>query len=447
MRAYLMIKDSRSFKKCPVEYRWDEVSTTSITIDSSSSSSSSTTITTTTTTATPTPAPGDLPPEAKGGRAKAPRGSIIQVMRRRSSKMARYTLAHSIGRWLLYPGSVCLLNRVPLTLLVKGRTSLLNDFHGKRAKLIARDGNKIDTMFVDRRKKRSLANRGTQLVICCEGNSSFYEMGCFFTPLKAGYSVLGWNHPGFARSTGRPYPQNDINAMDVVMQYAIHRLNFSLPDITLYGYSLGSYTATWAAMTYPEVGGLVLDASFDSLLPLAMKVVAKSLRKLVVQTVREHFNLNVAKMLCKYPGPVLLIRRTLDEITTTQLCAENNLPAIKTNRANELLLQLLRCRYPVIFPAEEAVVRHWLKADCPQMEALIYSYFYKVDEDWCLRTLHSYKASLGTNTDFPWRVGEDLSPARKKHLALFLTKKHMKNVETTHGRTLPPQEFQLPWKL
>ena len=40
-------------------------------------------------------------------------------------------------------------------------------------------------------------------VICCEGNSGFYEVGCMVTPMEAGYSVLGWNHPGFAGSTVR----------------------------------------------------------------------------------------------------------------------------------------------------------------------------------------------------------------------------------------------------
>lgn len=70
-------------------------------------------------------------------------------------------------------------------------------------------------------------------VICCEGNAGFYEVGCMNTPLdgedlstqfhsnkkkkrhkqfndtflplpttfSGGYSVLGWNHPGFAGST------------------------------------------------------------------------------------------------------------------------------------------------------------------------------------------------------------------------------------------------------
>lgn len=39
------------------------------------------------------------------------------------------------------------------------------------------------------------------LVICSEGNAGFYEVGLMVTPLEAGYSVLGWNHPGFGGST------------------------------------------------------------------------------------------------------------------------------------------------------------------------------------------------------------------------------------------------------
>ena len=39
-------------------------------------------------------------------------------------------------------------------------------------------------------------------MIVCEGNAGFYEMGMLTTPLDAGYSVIGWNHPGFWGSTG-----------------------------------------------------------------------------------------------------------------------------------------------------------------------------------------------------------------------------------------------------
>ncbi|UYV62829.1 ABHD16A [Cordylochernes scorpioides] len=124
-------------------------------------------------------------------------------------------------------------------------------------------------------------------VICCEGNAGFYEYGIMVTPLAAGYSVLGWNHPGFAGSTtvlphewksvaspivlvqGVPFPDQDTNAIDVVIQMAIHKLGFQPSNILLYAWSIGGYSATWAALNYPDISGLVLDATFDDILPLA----------------------------------------------------------------------------------------------------------------------------------------------------------------------------------
>lgn len=37
-----------------------------------------------------------------------------------------------------------------------------------------------------------------------------------------------------------------------------------------------SILASWAVMSYPEIRALVLDASFDDLLPLALKVMPES---------------------------------------------------------------------------------------------------------------------------------------------------------------------------
>jgi len=39
---------------------------------------------------------------------------------------------------------------------------------------------------------------------------------------------------------------------------------------------LCSILASWAVMSYPEIRALVLDASFDDLLPLALKVMPES---------------------------------------------------------------------------------------------------------------------------------------------------------------------------
>uniref|UniRef100_A0A8D2IYT1 AB hydrolase-1 domain-containing protein n=1 Tax=Varanus komodoensis TaxID=61221 RepID=A0A8D2IYT1_VARKO len=234
-----------------------------------------------------------------------------------------------------------------LPVLAKGQARLLRDYNGKRAKLVARDGNKIDTMFVDRRSKEAgqTEHPGNVLVVCCEGNVSFYQWGCLSTPLKTGYSVLGWNHPGFAGSTGKPYPENDANAVDVVVRFALHRLGFRIQDVVMYGWSLGGYSAAWVAMSYPLLGALVLDATFDDLLPLALNVMPKSWKKLVVRTVKEHFNLNVGELLCRYAGPVLLIRRTKDEVVTTcPFGLEDRVTNLRCNRANALLVQLLEHR-------------------------------------------------------------------------------------------------------
>lgn len=82
--------------------------------------------------------------------------------------------------------------------LLEGRALLVEQYNGKRAKLSTADMNDIDTMFVD---LRGQSEEGNVLVICSEGNSGFYEVGIMMTPVKAGYSALGWNHPGFCGST------------------------------------------------------------------------------------------------------------------------------------------------------------------------------------------------------------------------------------------------------
>ncbi|XP_048354125.1 protein ABHD16B-like [Sphaerodactylus townsendi] len=364
-------------------------------------------------------------------------------------QLASYVVAHSLGRWLLYPGSMFLLNQALLPVLAKGQARLLGEYNGKRAKLVARDGNKIDTMFVDRRAVTAgvAGRRGKQLVICCEGNVSFYEWGCLSTPLQTGYSVLGWNHPGFAGSTGQPYPQNDANAVDVVIQYTTRCLGFRLEDIVMYGWSLGGYSATWAAMTYPSIGSLVLDATFDDLLPLALNVMPKSWKKLVVRTVKDHFNLNVGEQLCKYMGPVLLIRRTQDEVITTCPDLDDRIANLRHNRANKLLVQLLEHRYPYIMSREGAsAVHQWLRAGKPRQEEAVCRH-YRIDEEWCLKELQMYKSSQGLETDFPWRVGEFMASRDKKQMAVFLAKKYMKNIEATHWSLLKPDDFQMPWKL
>ncbi|XP_053329517.1 phosphatidylserine lipase ABHD16A [Spea bombifrons] len=371
-------------------------------------------------------------------RTRGATDSLLQRIQKLPCQITSYVVAHSFGRRMLYPGSVYLLQKALMPMLLQGQARLVEEYNGKRAKLLACDGNEIDTIFVDRRGTGE--PNGMKLVICCEGNAGFYEVGCVSTPLEAGYSVLGWNHPGFAGSTGIPFPQNEANAMDAVVQYAIYRLGFQLQDIIVYAWSIGGFTATWATMSYPDVSALVLDASFDDLAPLALKVMPESWRGLVTRTVKKYLNLNNAEQLCRYQGPVLLIRRTKDEIITT-----TNPDDVSSNRGNDLLMALLQHRYPKVMSEEgRMAVRRWLAASTPEQEAAVLSQ-YGVEEDWCLSVLQSYQSEH--SEEFPWTVGEDMSAEDRRQLALYLAQKHLENFEATHCTPLPPSAFHTPWRI
>uniref|UniRef100_A0A667ZKF5 Abhydrolase domain containing 16A, phospholipase n=1 Tax=Myripristis murdjan TaxID=586833 RepID=A0A667ZKF5_9TELE len=343
--------------------------------------------------------------------------------------LSSFLIAHSFGRRMLYPGSVGLLQKAMKPMLQQGQARLIEEFDGTRNKLVACDGNEIDTMFVDRR--RDGGRNGKTLVICCEGNAGFYEVGCMNTPLEGEQSSE--KHPGLVE-TGVPFPQNEANAIDVVIQFAVHKLGFQLSDIIIYAWSIGGFTASWAVMSYPEIQAVVLDASFDDLLPLALKVMPDSWRPLVQHTVRQYMNLNNAEQLCKYQGPVLLIRRTKDEIITTTGPED-----IMSNRGNDLLLKLLQFRYPKVMTDEGVrVVRQWLGASNHIEEASVYS-GYEVDDDWCVSVLQSYQTDR--DVFFPWSVGETA------FFHINWARKYMHNFETTHCTPLPFSEFHTPWRL
>ena len=71
---------------------------------------------------------------------------------------------------------------------------------------------------------------------------------------------MGWNHPGFCGSSGKPFPEQEQQAIDAVMQYATFRLGFPEDKIILFAWSIGGYTASFAALNYPRVKAVILGA-------------------------------------------------------------------------------------------------------------------------------------------------------------------------------------------
>jgi len=336
-----------------------------------------------------------------------------------------WLLTHSFGISLVYPGSMSLMRMLVERPLMEGRSKLVLENGGERNKVATMDGNMIDTMFVDQRDK----THGSTLVLCCEGNAGFYEIGIMATPVQLGYSVLGWNHPGFYGSTGTPYPGQETLAVDAVMQFAVHKLGYSPENILVFGWSIGGYTATWLGMNYPDIKGLVLDATFDDLLPLAVPRMPAFMSGLVARAVKNNINLGVGDQLAKYNGPVRLVRRSQDEM----ICTSDG--ELWSNRGNNLLISLLSNRYPTLLSS----------LALNTVTTLIYTpggldMFQDKEME---ETFSQFVIENGSAT--PATFGEKLSDEEKGRMLCYLATRFMTDLNTTHCTPLPAQKFLLPW--
>lgn len=396
-----------SFKAWPVDYKWDE-----------------------------SKADQDVRREAKNATSQSRSSGFLSFLGSWPCDFLRYFVAHSVGRPMIYPGSTGLLQSGYAEPLKTGRQYLI-ERSGKRAKLEAADGNEIDTMFMDKRSREEHGSNGNTLVVTCEGNAGFYEVGLMMTPFKAGYSVLGWNHPGFSGSSGVPGPESERNAVDVVIQYAVEVLGFSVSNIVVYAWSIGGYPAVWAGKTHPKIGALVLDATFDDIVPLAQCKMPEGISGFTTRVVKEYFHLDIARVLCSYPGPVLFIRRMRDEIITTE---EGD---ISSNRGNDLLKKFLKFRYPkLVDDSGEDALDEYLAAPDQATKKAIWNSL-SADANLCESMYKSYVKENGR--EFPMMIGQDLSVEQRTHLLMFLVLRYLMDFDATHCINLPASEFRLPW--
>ncbi|KPM03997.1 abhydrolase domain-containing protein 16A-like protein [Sarcoptes scabiei] len=353
--------------------------------------------------------------------------------------LVSYLMAISVGRLLLYPGSIGILQTVLKNNLITGRHFLIENYNANRYKLMARDNNCIDVIFIDKRDLNRQQHRGNTLVITCEGNAGFYEIGSITTPLNLNYSVIGWNHPGFAGSSGKPYPQNEINAMEVVINFAVSHLDFKLEDIIIFAWSIGGFPAAWAASHYPELKGIIMDASFDDVLPLARSQMMPFMRPIVDATIRNYFNLNISSYLNRYNGPIRFIRRLRDEI----IPLDPTQPLL-TNRGNYLLKKLLKSRFPLLMANDEVseevdIFLHNDNQNPSQQTVLNETKILDSLRDYIVTNqIDQYPIDLD-----PAEIGIDLS----RHILLYMCRKHMSQFDSTHCTPLPPSFFVEPFNL
>ncbi|CAF0819931.1 unnamed protein product [Brachionus calyciflorus] len=360
----------------------------------------------------------------------------------------------TFGLRMMYPGTV--IQNLIGSALIDGRAKLIEQKKAQRALIQTADSyrNKIDTLFVDNRNKSNYSNpfhingvesNGKYLVICCDGNASFYEVGCFQIPIENGFSALGWNYPGFGQSTGLPYPKQVTAAADAIMQYAFD-LGFKQENIILFSWSIGGFAVSWLASQYPDVKAVVLDACFDNIIPLAQQQMPKFASKFVQYTIEHNLNLNIVELISKYHGPVLFVRRTQDEIIST-------IPRIAaTNRGNDLLIQTLRVRYPFIVNEETTpYIRTWLSARTDIDRTRLLSSYTSDNLDICESILVEHINSLNGSKKYPIELGKEvkdnvnISKDLKLTLAVYLADKYLVNFESSHCQPLANEFFRIPW--
>jgi pimeloyl-ACP methyl ester carboxylesterase len=263
-------------------------------------------------------------------------------------------------------------------------------------------------------------------VIGFEGNAGFYEIGIVATPLDLGYSVLGYNHPGFAGSTGTPYPPAELNAAEAIFDYAVNELGFKEENIILFAWSIGGFPASHLAANHPKIKALILDATFDDIMPLALPRMPAILSGVVHSTIRNHANIRVNKELRKYAGPLRLIRRTEDEIIADP-------PAVLTeNRGNHLLVDVIRTRFPGILGRDP------LEPNAAD----------KALNDWLAKPHIFDSSSLLTRQKSTVVIPENLEQLAeedKSRLVIAIAEKLMSDFKSTHCTPLHPNLFEMPW--
>ena len=279
-------------------------------------------------------------------------------------------------------------------------------FRAIRYPLKTSDGNIIDAVLL---RQRGNGDRQKNVcVIVCDGNAAIYERFMSKTFIDAGFNVIVWNPPGFGQSTGLPFPSAVQKAASAVYSLADDIIGFR--DIMVYGWSIGGFPATWLAANYP-VNSLFIDASFDSLLPLAKGAMPSAMEPIVEHAIGGFFHMPISEHLSRYSGKVMIFRRRFDEIMSTN---RSNITAqIASNRGNYLLRDFLKNRYTFL---------NWTRAD----DKILFEYINASQDERGRMDVAVFPRDL-----------ENFSSNNRAKVIRRLADYHFQDLDTSHNMPLP----------
>lgn len=253
-------------------------------------------------------------------------------------------LGSGLARWLVMPGSLGVINNQISPQLLTWRRRQIEVHGAQRNKIKINDHDSIDTVFVDRRSAIGDNDVGKILIICTEGNAGFYEVGLPNMLIQKGYSVVGWNRPGFGQSSGTPSPKVERDAIITLLTH-FHKVE-KFNSVYLYGWSIGGYATAVgsnlldASTEKPMISGVILDATFDHITPMIPNVLPAFAIPLAEKIVKQEWDLDVSTELTNYDGPVIFYRRLKDEILATGGSTRPD-----TNRINWLVFDFVKRKF------------------------------------------------------------------------------------------------------
>ena len=322
----------------------------------------------------------------------------------------------------VYPGSVRFSFFRNSKNHAKYRYQLTTSYKGSRVKLQCNSRQILDTMYAV-----ASFRRHNTLVIVCKGNYSFYESRGMTSWVRRGYPCIGWNHCGYGYSTGSPTGRQEKEAILTLVSYAVEVLGYPVENILLHGNSIGGFTACFASAAFPDIHGLILEATFDDISSLVPALVPRFLpRNLITRILRYCYDLDNISYLLQYRGPLTLIRKTEDILMRSE---PRNLGS---NRINFVLLEVMKQRYGDLFTSEDCFegVQLWLSADSGEI--------CEIEKDFdripCVTYLENYN-SLAL---------QETSLCFKKELALFIATQFLKNQNSPHSSYLSSQFYRPP---
>lgn len=161
-----------------------------------------------------------------------------------------------------------------------------------------------------------------QGVIWCQGAGNIFE----FNPQDAvmhllrGKHVVMFNYSGIMQSKGTPGWRQTCLDTQAVTEWLIHKLQCKPEQIALFGKSMGSGTASWAAAKIPGVN-LVIDRGLTGMTPIAETRTSRC-KSLAVYATTKFYRYPTLHNLQHVQGRVLIMEAVHDALIPSSHPAE-----------------------------------------------------------------------------------------------------------------------------